>query len=316
MARKKKEVNNVVLTDSPIEQYLNAQIPEIEEPIEENNQLIDEHNREIIEENQLIDEQQKEEAVIIEKKERPKFYIKPVKSFGKKINYQLVDEIANNREWLKQIAEMEYRVTSDDWLRRDALKMYPNIREIKNEKDREVVEDMFFCGNEEILLQFGYDLFAGYLKQEEDFFYIFYNNEIVGHGRVFHLDRLCCDVNINVRGSSKVKSSACNELIKYWGARYAKAIYNQGYKAAFCMTLTDKHANLPKKVAQKEYDIILNRLKLEDPSADAKGLEAKAGKLSPGWKHVGAVVLRSFAGKVVKETHWKYDLVQKFNEHI
>lgn len=300
MARKKKvkEIEVPVIE----EEVLN-------ELVEENNELVDENNEEILEENPI-------EIKDIEQKERPKFTIRPVKSFGKKINHQLVNEIVNNKEWLKQIAEMEYKVTSDDLLRSGALLMYQNVREITNEKDREIVEEMFLGGNEEILIQQGYDLFSSYVNTQEDMFYIFYEGEIVGNGRVFHVNKHCCDVNINVRGTPKIKASACNELIKFWGARHAKTLHNQGYKAAFAMTLIDKHAALIKKVAKREHDIILERLKLENPDRDVKELEARANKLSPGWKNVGAVLLRSYAGKIVKEHHWLYDLGQKFNEYI
>lgn len=264
---------------------------------------------------------QEEEPVIIEevkpKRERDKYHFRAIKSYEGFINQDLLNSIASDQERLKEIAETHVDTLDDDALFDFGKPLYPNIKPIKDVQDREVVLKMIRMGDPMYLAAGGWGLLEYLVKNYRHLGLVLKNNvEIVGIYGIKHINALCGSIEIMLGGGFKQKAKTAKEMVLYFGSKYAEMAAQQGYRYLSTITLTPKHASLLKKVTEKECKIKEESLKLEAPEMEEKELKQKAFKLAPGFKTTGSIVPRPFEGRIVWETHWRYDLGAKFSEHF
>lgn len=246
------------------------------------------------------------------------FIFKRLKEFGGKYNTAEIHKLINSEKYLLQIVELVVDSIEDNDLFDFVKPLYPNLRPIRTKLDRQVVIKMLLQGSSEYLVAAGKSLVSNWLDNAS-LGVIYKNNtdDLVGAFSAIHRNSLCCDILIHLRGENdRERARVAAEMVAYWGSRYARQLWEQGYKYALAVTLNEKHAALVKNIRKKEYTIICNQLKETSGELSESELLAKAKELTPGFKNTGTIMARQFEGAQVWEFNWRYDLIQKFGEHI
>lgn len=249
-------------------------------------------------------------------KKEADYVFKTLKDFGEKYNYPEINKIANNKTYLINLVELFSEAIEDDLFYGFALPLYPNIKPIQKPLDREIIKSMILQGNDKYLTEGGLGILETFTQESAHVGIIYRKSidEIVGTYQVIRRNKLCVDIVIYLRGCRKQKAKTAKEMVVYFGSRYARKIYEQGYLAILATTLTKEHASLVENVSRKECKIILEKLRTEKPHCDEAELKKEAFKLSAGFKCTGTVMLRQYQGSICKEKNWEYDLVKKFGK--
>lgn len=226
--------------------------------------------------------------------DRGKYKIIPVKQMGI-IQKETVNKILKNPKLLYCIAEMEFRTVGDYFLKLALKDRFPNAREIKNEFDRAVNEELLLQSDKDCI-EIGTIVLLGFLESHYDVNYVFYNDELVGHFRTMQYVHapINCNCDINLRGSEIQKARTANVIIRFWEKHYAKMLYDNGFTNACSMTLTNKHAAVVKKMTRREKQLYNDK--------------------QAGWKFSGSTLSQFMNGKETKEYWWTYNLKRKFEE--
>lgn len=289
--------------------------------------------------------------------EKPKNYtFKWLKDFNGAINYPFLNQILNNESNLLEILKLQLDSLDDDDLIFFCKNKFPKILlkfpdGIICKQDRENIHFLIEVSNEVGVSETGQHILNIWNEDFANIILILDKNEsIVGVLSVKHANKLACYINIKLRPINptlieqplkrsvqrklqkknrplytvpvlvdKPRAKVAIEMVKYFGARYAKKIYDQGYKYILACTLDIKSSYnkpnmMPKQVLEKECKIISNKLRNEQSLASDK-IDSEAFKLSPGFHLKGTGLPRFHEGKIAFEENWQYNLGKKF-EHI
>lgn len=290
---------------------LNTENEAIEEPIEE--EIITQEEYEGSSESESnyseIPEQREQE-------ESKDYVFKTLKDFDNRQNTQLINDIQSNSKYLTNIVELLIDAVEDDLFIDAAKTIFPNVEPITKPLDREIIHKMIMMSDKSILSHYGYAYLSTWLEESRHLGLIFNTkkDEIVGSYQVIHRNNLAVDIVIYLRGCFKQRAKTAKEMVIYWGSRYARKIWEQGYKYALASTLTKRHAALVEHVRNKECKILLEKLKIEKQDRSIEELKEESKKLVPGFKNTGTVLPRIYQGSLCWETSWRYDLAKKFKK--
>lgn len=239
--------------------------------------------------------------------------IRKLRDAQQNINRTLYDELCKPL-MLHAISEIELTISDDDHVRDTALGRYDRVREIKNERDRELVLEMLLSDQVDYLAGYGKGWLDYFIKNNEEVYYVFDGSEIVGHFRTQRQSRFSVDIVIGYRGKERVRARAAMEMIHYWEKTFMETLYKQNYKAVTVFTLTEKHARVLHKIREREYNKIRTETLEKHADMPKQQLQKLIREGLAGFNYTGTRLLRPFNGEIVKEHIYRYDLSRHFEE--